>query len=71
MSGTQRLDANDDTDRAALEVAADALLTRVRWYTVRSHRVPAPLVRSFNRIADALGLPDSGPWRRLVMRPPR
>lgn len=66
-----KIDASDDYDRAILEEAADALLTRVRWYTVRSHPVPAATVRAFNRVADALGLPDGGPWRRLIMEPPR
>ena len=49
-----------------LETALNALLTRVRWYAVRSIRVPTSTALAFNELADALGKPTAPPWGRIV-----
>ncbi len=51
---------------SSLEVALEALLTRVRWYVLRGHRVPAETALAFNEIADLLDKPNTDPWRRVV-----
>lgn len=50
---------------AAAAAAADALLTRVRWYVARGRAVPRATAAAFDELADALGLPDAAPWTRL------
>lgn len=48
-----------------LEEALDALLVRVRWYTVRGKAIPTITAVSFNYLADVCGKPDSHPWKRI------
>ena len=53
-------------DTAILDVALDALLTRVRWYVLRGYRVPAMAASAFNEIADLTDKPHTVPWERIA-----
>ena len=56
-----------DPNVLALEEGLDALLTRVRWYTVRRVPVPTRVAYAFNRLCDILGKPDEAPWTRVPL----
>jgi hypothetical protein len=55
----------DEMNTVILEEALDALLTRVRWYVSRRHKVPWRTARAFNMFCDVLGKPDEKCWARL------
>lgn len=48
-----------------MEEALDALLTRVRWYTVRRLVIPLRVARAFNAFADQCDKPNTVPWERI------
>lgn len=47
-----------------LDEALDALLTRVRWYTVRGYKIPGETKLAFNSLCDVLER-HGDPWSRI------
>lgn len=51
--------------RDDLEMAFDGMRARVRWYARRRLPIPPDVAGAYNRIADALALPDADDTARV------
>lgn len=55
-----------DIPKLILEESLEALLLRVRWYTVRHYTIPNQLKLAFNYLCAILAKPDEKPWHRIT-----